>query len=60
MSSATATTNGTITTYVGTFGGGAANTYFAGNINLVKVYSRGLTATEVQQNFNAIRGRYGI
>lgn len=38
------------------FGGG----YFAGNISNVIIYNRGLTAQEVSQNFNALRGRYGI
>lgn len=33
---------------------------FSGNISMVKVYNRSLTATEVSQNFNAIRGRYSI
>jgi hypothetical protein len=27
---------------------------------MVKIYNRVLTAAEVQQNFNAQRGRYGI
>jgi hypothetical protein len=31
-----------------------------GNIAQVKIYNRALTAAEVQQNFNATRGRYGI
>lgn len=34
--------------------------YFAGSIGLLRVYNRVLTATEVTQNFNATRGRYGI
>lgn len=34
--------------------------YFSGNIGVVTVYSRALTAAEVAQNFNALRGRYGI
>jgi len=33
---------------------------FKGRIGPVKVYNRTLSATEVQQNFNALRGRYGI
>ena len=33
---------------------------FAGNIYSTQVYNRALSATEVQQNFNALRGRYGI
>lgn len=31
-----------------------------GNIGVTKFYNRALSATEVQQNFNALRGRYGI
>ena len=33
---------------------------FNGNIAQVSIYNRALTAAEVQQNFNALRGRYGI
>ena len=34
--------------------------YYDGAISNVKVYTKGLTATEVAQNFNALRGRYGL
>jgi hypothetical protein len=34
--------------------------YFNGNISQVSFYNRVLTATEIQQNFNALRGRFGI
>jgi hypothetical protein len=34
--------------------------YFNGRISLVRIYNRVLTAAEVSQNFNAVRGRYGI
>jgi hypothetical protein len=42
--------------------GWAGNTGFSinGNMAICKVYSRVLTAAEVSQNFNAIRGRFGI
>jgi hypothetical protein len=33
---------------------------FPGRIGAVKVYNRTLTAGEITQNFNALRGRYGI
>ncbi len=33
---------------------------FPGNISNVQAYNRALSATEILQNFNAIRGRYGI
>jgi hypothetical protein len=29
-------------------------------LSQVQIYNRGLSATEIQQNFNALRGRYGI
>lgn len=38
----------------------AAGQCFNGKIGNVSVYSRDLSAAEVQQNFNALRGRYGI
>jgi hypothetical protein len=31
-----------------------------GKIQLAQVYNRALSAAEVQQNFNALRGRYGV
>jgi hypothetical protein len=31
-----------------------------GNISNVQIYNRALSATEVSQNFNALRGRFGI
>lgn len=34
--------------------------FFIGNISNAMFYNRGLTAAEVLQNFNALRGRYGI
>ena len=34
--------------------------YGDGNVSNVQVYNRALTAAEVTQNFNALRGRYGI
>jgi len=34
--------------------------YMHGLMPITKVYTRALTAAEVRQNFDAIRGRYGI
>jgi hypothetical protein len=34
--------------------------YWSGNIAQVSIYNKALTTSEVQQNFNALRGRYGI
>ena len=33
---------------------------FTGNIAQVSIYNRALTATEVAQNYNALKGRYGL
>jgi hypothetical protein len=33
---------------------------FNGNIPLVQLYNRALSATEIQQNFNSVRSRFGI
>jgi hypothetical protein len=34
--------------------------YFTGNISVAQVYNRSITATEIKQNFTALRGRFGI
>jgi hypothetical protein len=39
---------------------GLGGAWLNGSIPLVRLYNRALTAQEVLQNFNAIRGRYGI
>jgi hypothetical protein len=33
---------------------------FSGGIAIVRVYGRALSSTEVTQNFNAMRGRFGV
>lgn len=60
-----ASTTGTITAnttgaaYIGTYGSFAGYP-FNGQIGVTKIYNRALTAAEVAQNFQALRGRYGI
>ena len=39
---------------------GAGGTTFNGKISITKIYNRALTDSEVLQNFNATRGRFGI
>lgn len=34
--------------------------YFKGNIAHISIYNRALTAAEVLQNYNALRGRFGV
>lgn len=45
---------------VGRFGGDTTGYYFNGSIAKVAVYNIGLTEQQVQQNFAAQRGRYGL
>jgi hypothetical protein len=67
MQVANNTVSGTIATNangcsIGVYGGfsGSRGYWYNGNIGNVKVYNRALSAAEVQQNFEATRGRYGI
>jgi hypothetical protein len=46
-------------TYISFEGGWGVRPY-AGDISRVMLYKRALTAAEVQQNFNALKGRYGL
>ena len=39
---------------------GTVNRYYNGRIAMVQMYNRALTSTEILQNFNATRGRYGV
>jgi hypothetical protein len=40
--------------------GTGANEYLRGNIATTQIYNRALTAAEISQNYNALRGRYGL
>lgn len=40
--------------------GGSWNSLFPGSINNLSIYNKALTAAEVIQNFNALRGRFGV
>ena len=51
------TTSVTTTTHGPTFG---RRQYLQGSLSSYKFYTRGLTAAEVKQNFEATRGRFGI
>jgi hypothetical protein len=37
-----------------------AEAYFNGKVAVSSINNRALSATEITQNFNALRGRYGI
>lgn len=48
----------TSTVGIGAFESGGE--YFNGRIPYTRLYARALSASEIQQNFNAIKGRYGL
>lgn len=47
---------------IGVYGGynGSRGYYYNGKIDVVRIYNRALSPNEVRQNFNALRGRYGL
>lgn len=55
----TDTTISNVTTYIG-YRRPITNGPFNGNIAAIQIYNKELTAQEIKQNFNALRGRYGI
>jgi hypothetical protein len=59
-SSAVSTTNSPMTLQIGAWPGASSSVFFKGQIPSVKIYTRALGSGEVSQNFNALRGRYGI
>jgi len=60
LSGTIATNNGGMS--IGAYGGfsGSRGYYYNGNLAICKIYNRALSATEVQQNFNATHNRFGI
>ena len=56
--SGTVTQNTTGAAFIGIYGGGGYP--FNGRIAQTQIYNRALTASEITQNFNALRGRFGI
>ncbi len=50
----------TIAFRIGLSTAGGPSRYYIGRMSSVIAYNRALTASEVSQNYNAIRGRYGI
>jgi len=45
---------------IGSFGGTSSGYYFGGDIAIVKIYDKGLSATEVKQNYNSHKNRFDI
>jgi hypothetical protein len=55
----TVTQNSTGAAYIGVYGN-FAGYRFNGRIAQTQIYNRALTASEIQQNFNATKSRYGL
>ena len=53
----TTTSNGAA---IGSFGGTSSGYYFGGDIAIVKIYDKGLSATQVKQNYNSQKNRFDI
>lgn len=45
---------------IGRFGGTSTGYYFNGGIAIVRIYNKGLSASEVGQNFTAQKARFGL
>jgi hypothetical protein len=54
------TSTGSLLTTIGSGDGPDIALRLTGNIAQISLYNRALSATEILQNFNALRGRYGI
>jgi hypothetical protein len=56
----TATVTGTIQTTANNIQIGYQLVFLNGRISNCSIYNRALTAAEIAQNYNALRGRFGI
>jgi hypothetical protein len=45
---------------IGSRTNGVAGSHYQGKISYIQVYNRALTPQEIQQNFNALKGRFGL
>lgn len=54
------TTLNLTTNPIGSIGNWGGSNYWAGDISFVQIYNRQLLDSEIKENFNALRGRYGI
>ena len=62
----TSNTTGSITSFtntdirIGGSGGAGSTRYYDGKISQTLIYNKTLTAAEVEQSYNALKGRYGL
>lgn len=60
LQATTGTADWSVGLRIGYWAAGDTSRYWQGSIDAVSMYNRALSASEVEQNFNAARGRYGI
>ena len=46
--------------YIGSFNGGQASQWLNGNVGIVRMYNRALSASDVLNNYNADKSKYGL
>jgi hypothetical protein len=46
--------------YIGSYNGGEYPQYFDGKIGITRLYNKALSASEVLQNFDADKSKYGL
>jgi hypothetical protein len=52
--------NSTNPLYIGSYNGGEFSQWFDGRIGITRLYNDALTSSEVLQNFNADKSKYGL
>jgi hypothetical protein len=52
--------NSTNPLYIGNYNGGEFGQYFDGRIGIVRLYNAALTSSQVLQNYNADKAKYGL
>jgi hypothetical protein len=53
-------TNTTNPLYIGSFNNGQFSQWLNGSVGIVRIYNASLTSSQVQQNFNADKSKYGL
>jgi hypothetical protein len=56
----TSVKNTTSPLYIGSFNGGQFSQWLNGDVGIVRIYNDALTSSEVLQNFNADKSKYGL
>jgi hypothetical protein len=59
-SSVTSILNTTTNLYLGSYNGGEYSQYFDGQLGIVRMYKKALSATEVLKNYDASKSLYGV